>query len=115
MFPPDVGLPVGGGRGSRRFVVIEMHYDNPTLKSGTKLLADLLTISAYKNNYLGVLDNSGMRFLYTSTPPRHRAGALAVAAPVSPDIIIPPGAGNFTISSFCSRNCTQAVSPLIVC
>lgn len=34
MFPEGVAFPVGG-RGAREYIVIEMHYDNPLLHSGT--------------------------------------------------------------------------------
>ena len=33
MFPPDVALPVGGPAG-HRIVLLELHYDNPTLQAG---------------------------------------------------------------------------------
>ena len=34
MFPPEVALPLGGP-GARKVILIEMHYDNPTLQAGT--------------------------------------------------------------------------------
>ena len=33
MFPPNVALPLGGP-GARMILLIEMHYDNPTLQTG---------------------------------------------------------------------------------
>ncbi len=35
VFPPEVALPIGG-ENSRRYIVIEMHYDNPDLQTGTE-------------------------------------------------------------------------------
>ena len=58
----------------------------------------------------GVIDNSGIRFSYTNIPPEQQAGLITLAAPTNPSVIIPPGSPNFTITAFCSRECTQAVS-----
>ena len=33
VFPPEVALPLGGP-GAPRIILIEMHYDNPTLQTG---------------------------------------------------------------------------------
>lgn len=33
IYPDNVAYPLGGA-GSPRFVVVEMHYDNPNLQSG---------------------------------------------------------------------------------
>ena len=33
VFPPEVALPLGGP-GAPKIIVIEMHYDNPTLQTG---------------------------------------------------------------------------------
>ena len=35
VFPPDVALPLGGPQSTHRIILIEMHYDNPSLQSGT--------------------------------------------------------------------------------
>ncbi|XP_064399035.1 DBH-like monooxygenase protein 2 homolog [Halichondria panicea] len=91
VFPPGVALPIGG-ENSRRYIVIEMHYDNPDLQTG-------------------VVDNSGIRFTYSSNRPEHEAGTLALGGPIDPHLIIPPGTPDFTINAFCSRECTQAHLP----
>ena len=36
MFPEDVAVAIGGP-GTREYVVIEMHYNNPSLQSGISL------------------------------------------------------------------------------
>ena len=38
-YPDNVAYPLGG-EGNPRFVVIEMHYDNPNLRSGKVLKVD---------------------------------------------------------------------------
>ena len=37
IFPEGVAFPIGG-EGAREYLVIEMHYDNPMLLSGTQLI-----------------------------------------------------------------------------
>ena len=46
VFPEGVAFPVGG-RGAREYLVIEMHYDNPLLHSGT-CGAETIDISSYQ-------------------------------------------------------------------
>ena len=58
---------------------------------------------------LGVIDSSGMRFYYTSTPREHDAGVMFLGHDVNRLMIVPPGAPNYTIASVCSANCTQSV------
>ena len=60
--------------------------------------------------YAGVVDSSGMEFSYTNTAPQHRAGFLIVGHSVRKNMVIPPNAENYTISSICTGSCTQAVS-----
>ena len=51
-----------------------------------------------------------MEFSYTNTPPQHRAGFLTIAHSIRKDMVIPPNAENYTISTICTGSCTQAVS-----
>ena len=37
IYPDNVAYPLGGA-GSPRFVVVEMHYDNPNLQSGKNVI-----------------------------------------------------------------------------
>ena len=60
--------------------------------------------------YAGVVDSSGMEFSYIITAPQHRAGFLTIAHSIRKDMVIPPNAENYTISTICTGSCTQAVS-----
>lgn len=59
---------------------------------------------------IGVIDSSGIRFHYSSIPREHNAGILAVGHFVTPYMVIPPGAPNYTIGAVCTGSCTKQVS-----
>ena len=42
MFPEDVAVALGGP-GTREYIVIEMHYDNPLLQTGVYIIIMCLT------------------------------------------------------------------------
>ena len=64
----------------------------------------------FRSAHPGVVDSSGMEFSYTNTPPQHRAGLISIGHTVRKNMVIPPNAENYTISSICTGSCTQAVS-----
>ena len=43
IYPENVAYPIGGP-GSARFLVMEMHYDNPDMRSGMLDFYDLLFV-----------------------------------------------------------------------
>ena len=62
----------------------------------------------------GVIDNSGMRFYYTSIRREHDAGLLSLGNSVSTAMIIPPNATNYTIAGLCTSKCTKKVLSSII-
>ncbi|XP_070581119.1 DBH-like monooxygenase protein 1 homolog [Ptychodera flava] len=86
-FPENVGLPFGGDE-DLSFVMIEMHYDNPE----------------YKDTFR---DSSGLRVWYTSHLREHDARAITLGADSSRTVVIPPKANKFTLSSYCSSDCSR--------
>ena len=57
-FPEDVGFPLFDSE-SNQAILIEIHYNNPKLISGK-------------------VDSSGVRFHYTKTPRKHKAGNFSL-------------------------------------
>ena len=57
----------------------------------------------------GVVDSSGIEFVYTDTPPVHKAGVLTVGHNVDSSHVIPPGADNFITKTLCPSECSQQV------
>lgn len=59
--------------------------------------------------HVGVVDNSGLRFYYSTTPRQYNAGLLEIGHNIHPTMIIPPGAEQYTILGFCYTACTDQV------
>lgn len=59
---------------------------------------------------IGVVDSSGFVFTYIDTPRQYDAGILFFGHGVSPSMIIPPNAHNFTTMGLCSDPCTRKVT-----
>ncbi|XP_050717468.1 DBH-like monooxygenase protein 1 isoform X2 [Eriocheir sinensis] len=91
MWPDNVGLPIGGGNDPNYFM-LEVHYDNPRLMEG-------------------VVDDSGLRLLYTKKLRQYDAGVLSVGHVVQKGLVIPPGQAWRTIGH-CGSPCLEAVLPL---
>ena len=60
-------------------------------------------------NSAGVLDSSGLKFTYASTPPRQRASVLSVGFSSNSFLIIPPNRDKFDINAVCADTCTKKV------
>ena len=60
-------------------------------------------------NSSGVLDNSGLRFFYTSEAPEHNAGIMFLGHLVIPIMLIPPKTERYTVSAICTADCTNQV------
>uniref|UniRef100_A0A8C1YXB8 Monooxygenase, DBH-like 1, like n=1 Tax=Cyprinus carpio TaxID=7962 RepID=A0A8C1YXB8_CYPCA len=80
-FPEVAGLPIGGNVGDF-FYRLEVHYNNP-------------------NKSAGRVDNSGLRFYYTSELRLHDAAVLMTGLAVAPGYAIPPKAKSFLTYSMC--------------
>ncbi|XP_071096981.1 uncharacterized protein [Haliotis cracherodii] len=85
--PTDVGIPLGMSEGPGH-VVLETHYNNPTLKAG-------------------VIDSSGIRIHYTPTLRLHDAGVLETGVMVDPFQIIPPEYESFKSRGYCNMDCME--------
>ena len=60
IYPPGIAFPIGG-RSDEQYVVMEMHYNNPSLTSGRYLWSLMRTIDVCMQNTQGLettLDSS---------------------------------------------------------
>ncbi|XP_050737020.1 DBH-like monooxygenase protein 1 [Eriocheir sinensis] len=89
-WPDNVGLPVGGGNEPHYFMLV-VHYDNPRLTEG-------------------VVDDSGLRVLYTKKLRKYEAGVLVVGHMVEKGQVIPPGQTWMSIGH-CGAPCLEAFLP----
>ncbi|XP_051952101.1 DBH-like monooxygenase protein 2 homolog [Xyrauchen texanus] len=80
-FPEVAGLPIGGNVGNILYR-LEVHYNNPKQMAGR-------------------VDNSGLRFYYTSKLRQHDAAVLMTGLGVFPGYAIPPKAKSFLTYGLC--------------
>lgn len=75
-----------------RYAMIEMHYDNPTMRSD-------------------IVDSSGVDVFLTRRKREKEAGILMLAVSTSWNIVVPPRQKEFKISSNCHSECTDKFLP----
>ncbi|XP_060804864.1 MOXD1 homolog 1 [Amyelois transitella] len=88
--PENVGIPLGG-RGAVQYYMLEIHYDNNALHE--------------------VLDNSGIRVLYTPVLRQHDGALLGAGIGVSALHLIPPKQPQYRTVGICSSECTSSIMP----
>ncbi|KAJ8038730.1 Dopamine beta-hydroxylase [Holothuria leucospilota] len=92
IYPAEAGVPIGGPEWSSYFM-LEVHYNNPLRVSG-------------------LVDSSGIKFYVTENLRKYSVGILEVGVTYAPNLVIPPGEGEFELSGICLPNCTSSGLPL---
>lgn len=90
-YPEEAGLPIGGPKFSR-YVMLEVHYNNPELKAG-------------------LIDSSGIKLTYTRTLRENDAGVMELGLEYTDKMAIPPHQPDFTLTGYCVAECTRAGLP----
>ncbi|KAL5011858.1 hypothetical protein ScPMuIL_010409 [Solemya velum] len=91
VLPEEAGTPIGSDQISR-FVLLEVHYNNPGLKSG-------------------IIDSSGIRFYVTSQLRKYDAGIMELGLEYTDKMAIPPHQEKFLFEGFCIKECTEIGLP----
>uniref|UniRef100_G1SV85 Monooxygenase DBH like 1 n=1 Tax=Oryctolagus cuniculus TaxID=9986 RepID=G1SV85_RABIT len=86
-YPPHVGLSLGTPL-DPHYVLLEVHYDNPTHKKG-------------------LIDNSGLRLFHTTDIREYDAGVIEAGLWVSLFHTIPPGMPEFRSEGHCTLECLE--------
>ncbi|XP_021030429.1 DBH-like monooxygenase protein 1 [Mus caroli] len=86
-YPPHVGLSLGMPL-DPRYVLLEVHYDNPARRKG-------------------LIDSSGLRVFYTTDIRRYDAGVIEAGLWVSLFHTIPPGMPEFRSEGHCTLECLE--------
>ncbi|KAG1652656.1 Dopamine beta-hydroxylase [Nymphon striatum] len=86
-YPEEAGEPIGGPD-FNPYVMLEVHYNNPELKSDW-------------------IDSSGISFFYTQTLRKYDAGTMELGLEYTDKMAIPPGQNAFQLDSFCVAECTR--------
>ncbi|XP_030626629.1 DBH-like monooxygenase protein 2 homolog [Chanos chanos] len=90
-FPEVAGVPIGGD-GRVQMYRLEMHYNNPSQLKGR-------------------VDNSGLRFFYTSELRQHDAAVLQTGLAVSPGYAVPPNASMYHTYGLCDTSLMRQIVP----
>ncbi|XP_068933477.1 DBH-like monooxygenase protein 1 [Petaurus breviceps papuanus] len=86
-YPPHVGLSLGTSL-DPNYVLLEVHYDNPTYQEG-------------------LIDSSGLRFFHTTVLRKYDAGIIEAGLWVSLFHNIPPGMPEFRSEGHCTLECLE--------
>uniref|UniRef100_A0A914WF20 DOMON domain-containing protein n=1 Tax=Plectus sambesii TaxID=2011161 RepID=A0A914WF20_9BILA len=91
VYPSNMGAPIFGNS-KQRFVLLEMHYDNPDLTPG-------------------ITDSSAFRFYLTEQLRPVETGRLTMGLTVSAvELVIPPKQQRFTNYAYCPGKCTSRMT-----
>lgn len=90
-YPEEAGSPIGG-RDFNRYVMLEVHYNNPEHKKG-------------------IIDSSGIRFYYTKMLRKHDAGIMELGLEYTDKMALPPGLPRWDLVGYCIPECTQVGLP----
>ncbi|GBL79541.1 Dopamine beta-hydroxylase [Araneus ventricosus] len=89
-YPEEAGLPIGGPEFSR-YVMLEVHYNNPTLREG-------------------VIDSSGIKLTYTPSLREHDAGVMELGLEYTNKMAIPQHQADFKLTGYCVAECTRVLT-----
>ncbi|ROT77266.1 putative MOXD1-like 1 [Penaeus vannamei] len=92
MFPEHAGFPLGEQHGGATYLMMEIHYDNPTLKKGKRGDRDWPSLAGIRSVF------------HTEQTREHDAGILVLGHMVSHLEVIPPGMNWLTVGH-CSADC----------
>ncbi|XP_058445069.1 tyramine beta-hydroxylase isoform X1 [Malaya genurostris] len=90
-YPHEAGLPVGG-KEFNPYVRLEVHFNNPDVKTGIK-------------------DSSGMRISVVSKLRKHDAAIMELGLEYTDKMAIPPGQVAFPLTGYCIAECTKVALP----
>ena len=89
-FPPNVGIPLHEEHGGATYFMIEIHYDNPTLRPN-------------------IVDNSGVKLFYTENLREFDAATLRIGHELNALHTMPPEQKSFVTTGRCTSDCTSGV------
>ncbi|XP_014250928.1 dopamine beta-hydroxylase [Cimex lectularius] len=92
-YPEEAGLLVGG-RDYSKYAMLEVHYNNPSLKADW-------------------VDNSGLRIFLTRNLRKYNAGVIELGLEYIDKMAIPPQQDEFTLSGYCIAECTAVALPQV--
>ena len=92
----EAGLALGGPE-FNRYVMLEVHYNNPGRRADW-------------------VDSSGLRLRYTAKLRQYDAGVIELGLEYTDKMAIPPAQPAYTLTGYCLPECTAVVTkPFIPC
>lgn len=103
-------MPIGGPE-FNPYVMLEVHYNNPTIRAGMQLFSIELfnLLKLFSPDLIDWVDSSGIRLWYTSHLRQYDAGVMELGLEYSDKMAIPPGQNAFTLTGYCLPQCTAVV------
>ncbi|XP_056637105.1 tyramine beta-hydroxylase isoform X2 [Diorhabda sublineata] len=92
-YPKEASLPIGG-ENFNPYIMLEVHYNNPDLRTG-------------------IIDSSGIRFHISSKLKEMDAGVIELGLEYTDKMAIPPGQDSFSLTGYCISSCTAMGHTLI--
>ncbi|XP_060803307.1 tyramine beta-hydroxylase [Amyelois transitella] len=90
-YPEEAGLPLGG-RGQNKFMMLEVHYNNPEMRKDW-------------------VDSSGIVVYVTANKRRYDAAIMELGLEYTDKMAIPAGQKAFSLSGYCVPQCTGVGIP----
>lgn len=90
-YPEEAGAPIGGPN-FNRYVMLEVHYNNP-------------------EHLKGKVDNSGIKFHYTKLLRKYDAGTMELGLEYTDKMALPPGQPRWDLVGYCIPECTRLGLP----
>lgn len=90
-YPPDAGLPIGGPE-YNPYIRLEVHFNNPMLKSG-------------------LTDDSGLRIRLAKKLRKYDSAIMELGLEYTDKMAIPQGILAFPVSGYCIAECTDRALP----
>lgn len=103
-----------GGETFNPYVMLEVHYNNPELKSGNTRshyhTRGILNVKFTKQFHLaGFVDSSGIRFYVSDQLRDMDAGVIELGLEYTDKMAIPPKQESFSLTGYCISSCTSVV------
>ncbi|KAJ9576577.1 hypothetical protein L9F63_025529, partial [Diploptera punctata] len=90
-YPEEAGLPIGGPQ-FNLYVMLEVHYNNPELKTDW-------------------VDSSGVRMYLSPTLRQYDGGVIELGLEYTDKMAIPPAQPHFQLTGYCITECTAVAIP----
>lgn len=105
-------MPIGGDN-FNPFIMLEVHYNNPSRKSGNQLIINIFS-AFHTLHIIDFIDSSGIRFYVSTILKQMDAGVIELGLEYTDKMAIPPKQETFSLTGYCTSACTAVVRILFL-